>query len=675
MLNYRVPSFQFLIGGFNASEYLDSISLSVPMHEINQDLLWSGQFKINYNLKAKSIGLTEADFDEVSMPNRWRPYQQPVKLNIKGYPSPVFRIENYRYNYQTKSGEGRLTQLPKAVAGDRPGDVIPSPISGTIQSAITQLIRSAFVGSRVIANIAAPIDIGVLDVPIVTRDPWADAIKLAALSWHWLTVKPDESIASVDGRGTRFLFNRTQLEAEVVPDLAAIFQTASKIVVTGARQVPDTSTSPSIPRPKFKTTEEFRPAGIVFPSLGSDTTPILFEQKTIIYQYWDDDNFSSYIPLFANPLTNFFYDIQAMAESGIDPYLPPSDLNIPLQTITIKRQPVGYLFPSVGTDASLTEGEVLIESNLRKLTIKPAGVLFPLMGTNTSLLIEKRENLTSAAIPIGSQVVPVGRSSDGLPQQYESRPKLEPAQRLATRPLKTQVLKGTATLAPLGWLPIFPSKPLVIDFGFLPDAGRANFLALQIASREQWRRNQVLVDLPIPDEWLASGWALLCQCQIGGHLYLMDGCALSIADGVAKFGFTGARMGGYAMSGGIPVGAIIPAFNITSEVDLSFSTEIEIISSLMMQPRIITRSLSTEIIPEIALVSSIAVTKALSLSVIPEISVTSGIAPLNIISLSVIPEIVVTSTVSGGTAIFSIEGNGNVIEGYNGIIFTLEGHN
>lgn len=682
MLNYRVPPLQFLVGSFDASEYLDSISLSVPMHEPNQDLLWSGQFKIAYNLKAKSIGLTDSDFSEEINPTRWRPYQQPVKLNIKGYPSPVFRIENYRYNYQTRTGEGRLTQLPRAVAGDRPGDILPTAIGGTIQSAISRLIVQAFADARIKTAVVVPYDSGLLDIPIVTRDPWSDAVRLASLSWHWLTVNTSETIVSVYGAGGATLFSRTDLDAEVAPDLAAIFQESHKVIVTGARQVPDTAKTTkdavtnTIPRPKFKTTKEYRPAGTVFPSLGADTTSILFEEKTIIYQYWDDDNFSGYLPLFGNPLVNFLYDIQTVTESGISPFAPPPpDLNVPMQTITIKRQPLGYLFPSLGAVTSLSEGEVLIESNLRKLTIKPAGVLFPSLGTDASLVIEKRENLTSAVIPPGVQIAGTGKSADGLPQQYEARPKIEPAQPVATRPLKTEVLRGTAILAPIGWVPIQPNKPLVVDFGFLPDIGRANFLAHRIASREQWRRNQVLVDMPIPVEWLASGWALLAQCQIGSYLYLMDGCALSISDGVAKFGFTGARIGGYAMIGGVPTGVLIPAFNITSEIELGFAVEIEIISKLILQSPIVTSAIEIATIPEVVVVSSIAITSALSIAVIPEIAVRSGIAIVSSITLAIVPEIIITSTVTGGTATFAIEGNSGTIEGYNGSIFSLEGHN
>ncbi len=561
MLNYTVPPLQFLIGGFDASEYLDSISLAVPMHEIGTALLWSGRFKVSNNLKARSNGLTDADFSEVGTPGRWRPYQQPVRLNIRGYQSPVFRIENYRYNPQTGSGEGILTQVPTGVAGDRPGVSIETEVSGSISTSIDRLLVAAFKAATVRPGHILHVDTGVLDVPLVTRNPWGDAVRLAGLSWRWLAVDAAESIVDIDGVGGSVVFARSPEQVELVPDLAAIYQPAFEVIVTGARQVDDrslantananTANANTAPRPKFKTTIEYRPVGTVFPSVGTSQTPMVFEEKTIIYQYWDDDSWVPYLPLFGNHLGDFLYDIDSQTQNGINRYgVPPTDLNTPLQTITIKRQPIGFLFPSTGTQTNLTEGEVLVESSLRKLTLKPVGVLFPSLGTNLTLAVEKRETLTSAAIPPGTHLTIPKKNANGKAQVYEPRPILEAQQPLATRPLKTEVLRGVARLTPLSWIPLL-KQALVVDFGFLPDQARAEYLARKIAEREQWRRDQVLVDMPIPTEWLAGGWTPLGRCQIGGAVYLMDGCAISISDREAKFGFTGALVSGLT-SAGVP---------------------------------------------------------------------------------------------------------------------------
>lgn len=585
MLDYTVPQFQFLIGGFDASEYLDSISLSVPMHEPGQPLLWSGRFAVSNNLRARANGLTDNDFDEYGTPSRWRPYQAAVRLNIEGYQSPVFRIENYRYNPQTNIGEGILTQIPTAVAGDRPGVSIPTTVSGNIGTAIERLTTASFLGATVQPGRALAGDGGVLDVPLVTRNPWSDAVRLASLSWNWLSVNGSELIVTVSGSNNNLVFSRMLEQVELVPDLDAIYQSAQKVIVTGARQVTDTSVADPLvnnqtaPRPKVKSADEYRPAGAVFASLAPSTAPVLFERKTIIYQYWDDDDWSNYLP-FGTFLTSFLYDIQSQTQTGINPYgVPPVDLNVPMQTITIKQQPRGFLFPSLAPDASLITGEVLVESNLRKLTIKPLGVLFSSAGTDATLTIEKRESLTTALIPPGAQIVSPATNPNGTPQQFESRPKLEPQQPIATRPLKTEVLKGEAQLSPLGWVPVL-AKPLVVDFGFLPDNARATLLANKIAVREQQRRDQVLVDMPIPTEWLANGWPLLSRSIIGGNTYLMDGIAISIADGQAAFGFTGGLVGlGATINvGGVPTVVTVPQYQVIQNLDTGVVFELDLVS-------------------------------------------------------------------------------------------------
>jgi hypothetical protein len=201
---------------------------------------------------------------------------------------------------------------------------------------------------------------------------------------------------------------------------------------------------------------------------------------------------------------------------------------------------LGYIFPDFGVETLPTIAEVICESKLRKMVLKPIGLVLPEAGTETDLMIASFETLTSELVEADQLVVP-GVDANGETQTYEPRPTLEPQQPAPTRPLKTEVLKGSATLTPINWTPAY-QRPLVVDFGFLPDNGRADFLAQKIAVREQRRRDQVLADMPIPDEWLSAGWPLLSRCQIGGDVYLMDGCAISISDGEAKFGFTGAMI-------------------------------------------------------------------------------------------------------------------------------------
>ncbi|MGL4617885.1 MAG: hypothetical protein ACRCZS_02325 [Chroococcidiopsis sp.] len=576
MLNYTIPPFEFLIGNFNATPYLDSISLSVPMHEPNQALLWSGQFAVSNNLAARMAGLTEADFSEYGTPARWRPYQQIVRLNIKGYQSPALRIENYRYDPNTRIGQGRLTQIPTAVAGDQSGEILHRFGEIRIYEAIAKLITAAFKFCTIKPGyVPLEPDFARLDAPISSRNPWADACKLSALGWRWLTVDADEDVVAINGAANPAIFSRSLQQVELVPDISAIYQTALSVTVTGARQVSDDAEANTAERPKFRTTKEERPFSTIFAG-STNGTLTTFEEKTIVYQYWDDRDWTQYLPP-GTALPAYVGDIQN--NDGYDANDKPIDLNTPIQTIVVKKQPFGYLFPSAGTNTALTVAEVLVESNVRKLTLKPKGVIFG-RDSDTTLLAEKREELTSDRIPLSAELVKGGTDANGQPQKYEARSPLEERMPRATMPLKTEVIKGAAKIAELGWTPVL-AKPLVVDFGFLPDIDRANGLARRVAIRENQRRDQVLVDMPIPDEWLAAGWPLLHKCQIGGDVYLMDGIAISLQDGEAKFGFTGGLFGKATsvIINGVPTIVAQPQYQIVEEIEPSLVFEASVASA------------------------------------------------------------------------------------------------
>jgi hypothetical protein len=546
ILNYSVPQLEFLIGTFDASAYLESISLSVPIHEPGQALLWSGRFKVSNNLAAKIAGLTDDDFSEVETPTRWRPYQQIVRLNLKGYQSPAFRISNYRYDANNLTGEGTLTQLPTAVAGNRTSKILYKAarlrVSDTsseglyVSDAIALLLKEAFRYASVYPNSSIQTDTALIYGGLSSSDPWADACKLSGLLWRWLTVDVDEDVVSI-GYNKTTLFTRTLKQIELVPDLDAIYQTALYSNVTGARQYPDDSeAAKTADRPKSKTTKEERPFSAVF-SGSTDDSAIVFEKKTIIYQYPDDPTWTSYLPA-GSGAQAFAYDINDTSKSGISATDKPSDSNTPVQTITVKQQCRGYLLPSAGTDSSLVEAEVLVESSLRKLTLKPRAVVLG-TGEDLSLMLDKRESLTSDPIPLNAEITTPATDADGNAQKYESRPTLESQQPIALTPLKTESQFGYAKISALEWTTIYPSQSITTDFGFMPTNTRAAQLAELIATREAQRRDRVLVDMPIPDEWLAAGWSLLNRCQCGHNIYLMDGLAIEIADGMAKFGFNG----------------------------------------------------------------------------------------------------------------------------------------
>jgi hypothetical protein len=464
------------------------------------------------------------------------------------------RIERYAYNPQTRRGEGILTQVIGLLATDRPATQPDARVDERLLSeTINDLLDAGFLGSSVIPArqpIACPGDIY---GGVVTRNPLADAQRLLSSDWQWLSVSPTETIVSVAGDPTTrpLVFSRALDAVELEPDLDNINFAASKVIVTGSRQVPDpincnqVTPNPNLDnrgRPKLQKTQEEQPAGVVFPSLGTSTTPTVSEVKWIFYQYPDSPALDSaavgLIPV------SLLFDIQA-EQNQLD--LSSADRSQPFQTITVKQQPAGKIFESLGTNMSLEIASIEVQSARRKAIYVPYGVLFE-TGTNFALTQQKYEILTTQQIGAYNQ-------DNGNGDCLEPKRKLEPQQPAPTVPLKNEPVKGEAIVTLTNWIPI-REQIYAIDVGWIADQAAANKLARSIAEREQRRRDAVLVTMPIPAEWLSAGCPVLARCQIGANVYQIDGAIIAIDDKGAKFSFTG----GLVLQGGVSefAAAIVP---------------------------------------------------------------------------------------------------------------------
>jgi hypothetical protein len=671
-LDYSVPPFRFLIGTFDCTDYLDAIAISVPKHELTQPLVWTGQFSLSYNRKAISNGLSEAEFSQLLTPNRWRPGQQQVQLIINGYPLPMLRIERYAYNTLTGRAEGTLTQLLALVAGNRPGKTVGLSfetlyvsagkwIGNTFQvtkyygsklnGVVKKLAEQAFVGATVSPIIEISGLEGLMFPAIVTRDPVADAQKLCGVNYHWLTVDKDETIRTVSGSPGATIFDRTLGQVDWEPDLQNINFAANKVYVTGVYQVPSPSVSDDTTteviddqgRISRQTTTETRLASAIFLSLKDSAQgqyTITSEVKTIYYQYSDQNSAPTEI---AN-LVNLPYEISQTILLAIQ-YANKKNLIDPYQTITVVTQPGGRIYSSLGVNTDMHIASIEVQSDYRRAKWAPKGVVTSGNDKDFTLVLESKETLKEA---------PFNYYADRT--NLEASPYAEPRQPASAANLATESVLGKAAMTPAGWTPIY-SAPYVVDVGFLPPS-IATQLATALAAREQYRRDAVQITLPIPIEWLAAGCPLLACCQVYDGLFQMDGIILSLAEGMAKFSFSGARVATYAIVAGVATGNPIPVFDPISEVDLGFVAEIEVTSEIVPPP--------IAVAVDLGFVAEIVVT---SQTVVPGVS--------SSVTIEFIPESVVTSTVAAAVGTIAIEGRdgGAVsIEGNNGSTTTIEGH-
>lgn len=584
-INYSVSDFQFLIGGFDCTDYLDSISLSQPIHEIAQPLTWSGRFTVSYNRKAVSDGLTESAFDQGLMPARWRPSQSQVKLKIRGYNLPVLRIDRYAYNPQTNTGEGTLHQIIDAVATDRPA-IDPPLVTGGVRSvgslapvpvhsAVDGLLGAAFYGCSVNparSSLSMP---GLIYGEISTRNPIADAQKLAGIYWNWLTVDTSEIVRLVSGDpfASPVLFSRSLAEIEWTPDIDHINFAAERVIVTGSCQQPAKLLCDEKPpdttldrkgRPKYQRIAEQQPLSKIF-SLGAqgNLSPGIAEIKWIFYQYPDDLSWDSNLLQFMP--TELLYERDAAPNSDRN-----GPIDQPCQTVTVYQQPAGRVFSSQEANTSLIVAALEMQSEKRKGRWVPYGVLDSKnQKENLNLGLERYEDLTTGVTyPGRTEHAGVVNPSTGKAQCLERPPKKEERQPLAEIPLETVPVTGRASVSPAGWNPIC-RRDLVLEVGFLPNAVAANYLAQQIAQREAWRRDSVKVVMPIPVEWLAAGCPPLRRAFLHDGHWQVDGLILEIQEGEARFAFSGARIDRIG----------VPVFSARSEIIVRARPQISICSS------------------------------------------------------------------------------------------------
>lgn len=588
-IDYTVPDFRFSIGSFDCTDYLDSISLSQPIHEITQMLTWSGQFTVSYNRKAIFAGLAESEFDQGLAPGRWRPNQALVKLRIKGYDLPALRIDRYAYNPQTQTGEGTLHQIIDAVATDRPSEQIGGATAAngggaivdvvvSVQGAVNELISKAFDRCAVQPQqFLLGSLVGLIYGGLFTRNPIADAQKLAGVQWQWLVVDNQEKIRTIHGDPMRepVLFSRSLNQIEWMPDIDHINFAANKVIVTGSHQQPapikcQTNPAPINPaldrkgRSRYQRIVEQQPLNKIFvKGAQGNLSPGIAEIKWIFYQYPDDTNWDSQLLQFMP--TDLLYERDAASNSDRN-----GPIDQPCQTVTVYQWPVGRIFPDQGTANDLAVAALEMQSEKRKGRWVPFGVLDSKnQKGNLSLGLERYEELETGVIyPAQTEHSGVIDPRTGSAQCLEPTPKKEERQLLAELPLETVAVSGVAEVAPAGWTPI-KQDVQTIEVGWLDSVGSARYLAQRIAEREARRRDSAKVVMPIPDEWLIAGCPPLRRVYLHDGHWQMDGVILSVQEGEARFAFAAARID----RGGLTVAQQV------AELSFTLIVEAEIVAS------------------------------------------------------------------------------------------------
>jgi hypothetical protein len=567
MLNYSRPTVSITVGSFDLTPYVVEIALSEPMPEYGDHLGWQGRFRVQ-----RVVGHDTAELDEWLHPTRWRTGQQQFRIEIGGELLPIMRIDRYQYDDRKGEGEGSLVQMLGIPGiGERAeGQAITirslsGAASNLVGSAVNQLLQAAFdlSVSSISPSFAVGGIAGEIYGPITSRSPIQDAARLAASSWRWLAIDNTEALIAVSGEPVgAATFTRTAEQYEWERNIDAIGIPSSRMIVTGrynrlkARDcddlAPDT-TRDGQGRPSLQKIDELQPFSVVFDDGGTSTTPTLAARKWIFYSYPDELRWDS--QLWGLIPATIATEIQA------DQPLAGADPNSPSQTVTIEQWPAGRIFPDLGTSTTLYPALVEVQSERRKITYRPAGRILPDLGQDFDLVVELRETLTTTPVLFGreshaGEIDP----KTGNAKCLEPAPKPEPRQAAAEQPIEEVPISGSAAIAPVGYAPVV-KRPSVRDLGFIP-LGMANYLAAQLAAREDRRRHSIKVRLPIPTEWLAAGCPPLASCLLDGSLYQIEGPNISITEREAFLEFSAGRI----TRAGAAISALV--FSLPSQISI-----------------------------------------------------------------------------------------------------------
>jgi hypothetical protein len=569
ILDYSIPSFAATIGLDSISDYLDKVAIQVPIPERSQPLLWSGRFEVSLNRAAVAAGLDHDWFSPVSNPARWRPGQQLFQIMVGGFPLPPLRIDRYAYNPESGIGSGTLCQILKFYDFSRPAEesssspgtypLNPPIIGGTAESVIRWLLGIAFspvkasaLGIPVSSYISPPSPVPPPQLAINlapgtvfageqdTANPIGDAQRHLGNLWQWLTVGAGEVVQNITAEpGDLPMLNFSALEKE--PDIEHLDTPAGVVIVTGQYKVlaptpkdPCPPSKPPVPetdsrgRKTLEKTDEYQPAGALFPELGTNPSPVLAVRRTTYYLY-PGSGYPQGVPP------------EAIAESIFARPLPGQSEEAPWQTITVSQQPIGVLFPQLGTNFALIIASVEIQREDAKIKLEPIGVLFPELGTNTSLVVSRREILTTTPyLPGGARITDPATGQQKCLEPETPSPTRYPVAEVL---LETKVARGVARIRPNGWVPL-AEQALTLDIGRIAGPSVAQFVAEKIAYQEEIRRDSIDVKMPIPSSWLSAGCPPLFRGQVGADVWLAEG-PIIVMDGQsrrAEFSWKGRRL-------------------------------------------------------------------------------------------------------------------------------------
>ena len=584
LLNYSVKPFQFLVGGVDLGASVVDLTISRPRPDFAQPYSWRGNFTIAWTLEQQT-SIPSSYFSEFSSPSRWRRGLSVIQIVDDGNTIAKLRLDDsYRYDPVTGIGTGNLIDVIELLSFNRTEEEIPEitvAAGVTIRDAVQYLCNAAGRVFNPITNSTINVFVsyfpnpiisggyaGVIDVPIITRNPLQDAQKLLGLYGAHLYVDVNEVIRDASYFGGGVSFSRGSKQVEISPDRNNFNFCAERVIVSGSRKVvtpntPDPSATPpqTIPTvPSFTSANAFdsqgrlnqaitissAPLGAVNPnpnSFGFNPTLVITERKVIDYYYG--------YKLGSDGVTIFTSNV--FAEKL-------------LKTITTKFQPKAIINPNAklangGWQPELIMAERYLETPVLKRTEQQEEIFNP---TAKASFDSNASNFKIGFYTVNEEVIAQPSVSDqgyffdpnainpanGEVLQLEPAPVPEPLQAAADFITTDEQIKGEYNLSPSGYT-LFYSKLALYSVGFIPSVQVANNLAMFYALLELEMRDAWLVEMPVPIEYKTNNCIPFQRCNIGDKALRITQEIYTLSnEGKRQLTFTGGYVG--ALSPAIP---------------------------------------------------------------------------------------------------------------------------
>lgn len=544
-------SVQSPVRTIDLTDCLKQISWGLPAHEAGSTQTYEGQLTVVLSCSAEARGLVLSDFDQVANPSLWLPGTAQVVLVLSGT-SLKFRLSDWRFDQQTKTGTAKLTQqlaLYNQSLPDADKDFVSPyeiPVAGVITRAAD--VTNFYANDKIVVGTLSPYPEAngwgsVVYGQMSAKSLWSEAQSLLTHTWAWLSQSlADETVTAqhLDYEKVPVLLSRAASQVQSVVENSLSF-VAPKVLAYGAAdlpakpkcEVPDNAADNGYPADEY--TEERMALDKAMPdAYPRPTYEAVVGAKYVKYYYRTPGR-----TRVVNGPGGVYSEVLSYEPEDKYPMNEQSQL---WKVVTENRKSLGMLFPDLFPGmVEVVTYETITETYEERITERALGLLKP--DDFPGMLVQdvfKREQLKDKPTNPNK----CGKTIAG---EHVATDYVRPAPvRAIERPLETQSFKAEVPLVST-YRPAL-NFPYLFDIGWCPTAGFAELVAKRVVVREKSRSLTDQIQMPLPKELIERHCPVFFRAAIGSKMYFADQIQYQIdidSDGKVQAGcsFLGCTLG------------------------------------------------------------------------------------------------------------------------------------